>query len=104
MAISCFLWSGEFPTHRIADDIAYAGELSFVHDPTGGTPAAELFRVLTLGPVAMPLPGDDRAQSDYDGGLFQRLVLGRYDLSHRRFDDGNVLLRRSAADSDTGDD
>jgi len=26
-------------------------ELSFVHDPTGGPPAAELFRVLTLGPV-----------------------------------------------------
>src|SRR6476469_9897843 len=25
------------------------------------------------------------------------------DLSHRRFDDGNVLLRRSAADSDAGD-
>src|SRR5437762_12409612 len=26
-----------------------------------------------------------------------------YDLSHRRFDDGNVLLRRSAADSDARD-
>src|SRR5205823_3377173 len=26
-----------------------------------------------------------------------------YDLSHRRFDDGNVLLRRPAADSDAGD-
>jgi len=25
MAISCFLWFGGFPTHRIADDIAYAG-------------------------------------------------------------------------------
>src|SRR5205807_1386163 len=25
------------------------------------------------------------------------------DLSHRRFDDGDVLLRRSAADSDAGD-
>jgi hypothetical protein len=24
MAISCFLWFGDFPTHRIADDIAYA--------------------------------------------------------------------------------
>src|SRR5467141_5405531 len=31
-------------------------------------------------------------------------MLGSYDLSHRRFDDGNVLLRRSAADSDAGDD
>jgi hypothetical protein len=30
-------------------------------------------------------------------------VLGICDLSHRRFDDGNVLLRRSAADSDAGD-
>src|SRR3981081_1712245 len=29
---------------------------------------------------------------------------GRYDLCHRRFDDGNVLLRRSTADSDAGDD
>src|SRR5205085_5138113 len=30
-------------------------------------------------------------------------VLGRRDLSHRRFDDGDVLFRRSAADSDAGD-
>src|ERR1700704_3690735 len=31
-------------------------------------------------------------------------MLGSYDLCHRRFDDGNVLLRRSAANSDAGDD
>ncbi len=31
-------------------------------------------------------------------------MLGSYDLSHRRFDDGDVLLRGSAADSDAGDD
>jgi single-stranded DNA-binding protein len=30
-------------------------------------------------------------------------VIGSRDLSHRRFDDGDVLLRRSAADSDAGD-
>jgi len=28
-----------------------------------------------------------------------RYALGSYDLAHRRFDDGNVLFRRSAADS-----
>ena len=30
-------------------------------------------------------------------------VLDSYDLSHRRFDDGNVLLGCSAADTDAGD-
>jgi hypothetical protein len=30
-------------------------------------------------------------------------VLGSYDLSHRCFDDGNVLVRRAAAYSDAGD-
>lgn len=30
-------------------------------------------------------------------------MLDSYDLSHRRLDDGNVLFRRSAADSDAGD-
>ena len=30
-------------------------------------------------------------------------VLGSHDLAHCRFDDGNVLLRRSAADSNAGD-
>jgi hypothetical protein len=36
--------------------------------------------------------------------LFMLLhMLGSDELSHRRFDDGNVLLCRSAADSDAGD-
>jgi hypothetical protein len=30
-------------------------------------------------------------------------MLGSYELCHSRFDDGNVLLRRSPADSDAGD-
>src|SRR6266704_5450238 len=38
------------------------------------------------------------------GGSGSLDLLGSYDLSHRRFDDGNVLLRRSAADSDARDD
>src|ERR1700761_4295830 len=35
--------------------------------------------------------------------IVERSLRGSYDSSHRRFDDGNVLLRRSAADSDAGD-
>ena len=53
-------------------------------------PVATLFapRVTTTKPI-------DRHRASY--------ALGSYDLSHRRFDDGNVLFRRSAAYSDAGD-
>src|SRR5882724_13104851 len=39
--------------------------------------------------------------SSADAGVGRRV--GSYDLSDRRFDDGNVVLGRSAADSDAGD-
>src|SRR5712691_8027314 len=53
-------------------------------------PVATLFapRVKTTKPI-------DRHPASY--------ALSSYDLSHRRFDDGNVLFRRSAAYSDAGD-
>jgi hypothetical protein len=50
-------------------------------------------------------PDTLKARHDHKGPTttLGKQVLGSHDLCDRRFDDGDVLFRRSAADSDAGD-
>src|SRR5690242_4395042 len=57
-----------------------------------------------MGPIENPHGSLNACCKTRPRSMTVSRLLGGYVLCHRRFDDGDVLLRRSTADPDPGDD